>query len=272
MLRGHGGGTIGMASAAKSGKGVYYIEVVAKALEILDVFGASQKPVLTLHQICQQTKLNKNTVFRILFTLGQHGYVVKHGIQYQIGPRAADLAHSQLRRRDLLSVAGPELDRLRDRFGETVNLAVLDGSRMRYVDVRESFHRFRLAERIGGTDHLHSTALGKATLAFLPIDEVRRLLKVEGMARQTPGTIVTLAAFKAELAAIRERGYALDCEESMAGAFCVAAPILDSDGAPVAAVSISGPTTRFNASALPKAASALLDAAAQIRAGLGYAS
>jgi IclR family acetate operon transcriptional repressor len=250
---------------------IYYIEVLGKALEILDVFARTGKPTLTLHEVSQLTRLSKNTVFRVLYTLGEHGYIVKRGHDYQLGPRAADLGHAKTRPRDLLAAAGPRLDELRNQFGETVNLGVLDGAQIRYVDVRESRHRFRLAERVGGSDYLHCTALGKATLAFLPFDEVRRLLKQEGMLTQTPNTITTISALKAELAVVREQGYALDREESMEGAFCVAAPILDREGAPVAAISISGPTTRFNSASTPAASRALMDAATEIRSAMGYA-
>ena len=230
---------------------IYYIEVLGKALEILDTFAKAGKPTLTLHEVSQSTRLSKNTVFRVLYTLGEHGYIVKRGYDYELGPRAADLGHAKTRPRDLLAVAGPQLDSLRRQFGETVNLGVLDGIQIRYVDVRESHHRFRLAERVGGSDYLHCTGLGKATLAFMAFDEVRRLLKLQGMPQLTGNTITTISALKAELEAVRKDGYAADREESMAGAFCVAAPILDREAAPVAAISVSGPTTRFNHASEP---------------------
>ena len=249
---------------------IYYIEVLGKSLDILDSFARSDKPSLSLHELSHLTKLNKNTVFRVLYTLAEHGYVVKRGTNYELGPRIADLGASRLRKRDLLAIAGPYLDVLREQFQETVNLGVLDGTSIRYIDVRESHHRFRLAERVGGSDFLHCTALGKATMAFLPIEEVRRLLKEQGMPKQTSRTITTLTALKTELERVRERGYALDDEESMEGAFCVAVPLLDSDNNPFAAISISGPTTRFGPTSAAGAAKALLDVAVHIRAGMAY--
>lgn len=251
-------------------KDIYYIEVLGKALDILDVYTRLEKPTLTLQELSRETKLNKNTVFRVLYTLSEHGYIVKRGHEYELGNKLAELGTSRLRRGDLLAVAGPQLDQLRSRFGETVNLGVLDGGSIRYVDVRESHHRFRLAERIGGSDYLHCTALGKAVLAFLPFEDVKQLVKQQGMPRQTDRTITNVAAFKTELARVKEQGYALDAEESMEGAFCVAAPVLDGQGRPVAAVSISGPTTRFGPSGEAAVADALRAAAAAIRAGLGY--
>ena len=87
----------------------------------------------------------------------------------------------------------------------------------------------------------------------------------------TPATITTLTAMKTELNLVRQRGYAVDREESTPGAFCVAVPILDARCAPVAAVSVSGPTTRFGEEDLPAVSQALLQAAAEVRVRLGYA-
>ena len=250
---------------------IYYIEVLGKALHILDVFVATQKPCLTLQELSKATALNKNTVFRVLHTLTEHGYLVKRQHNYELGAKVLDLGHGNLRRRDLVAVCGPFLDALRNEFGETINLGVLEGGQIRYVDVRESPHRFRLAERIGGSDFLHCTALGKAWLAYLPFEQVRQLLKEQEMESQTERTIVTLTRMKIELARIRKQGYAVDAEESMPGAYCVGAPVLDVTESPVAAISISGPTVRFDSKSLPRASLALMKAVAAIRVQLGYA-
>jgi DNA-binding IclR family transcriptional regulator len=249
---------------------IYYIEVLGKTLDILDVFARTTKPQLSLQDISVETQLNKNTVFRILYTLAEHGYINKENQSYRLGQKLADLGSTKLHRRDLMTVAGPYLDSLRDQFGETVNLGVMDGGSIRYVDVRESRERFRLAERIGGSDPLHSTALGKAQLAFLPAEEVRRLMKAWGMEKYTERTITTISVLRVELERVRAAGYAVDREESMLGAFCVAAPVVDSNHAPVAAISIAGPNTRFNEDSLKPATDALLKAVSEIRQKLGY--
>ncbi|MGO8719671.1 MAG: IclR family transcriptional regulator [Acidobacteriaceae bacterium] len=249
---------------------IYYIGVLGKTLDILDVFTSLNKPKLSLQDISVATKLNKNTVFRILYTLAKHGYISKENHSYRLGQRLLDLGSTKLHRQDLLTVAGPYLDNLRDEFGETVNLGVLDGGCVRYVDVRESRKRFRFAERIGGSDPLHSTALGKAQLAFLPSEDVRRLMQEYGMRTYTEHTITTIKALIAELERIRADGYAVDRQESMLGAFCVAAPILDSNTSPVAAISIAGPDIRFGSSNLRVTSSSLLKAVAEIQKKLGY--
>jgi DNA-binding IclR family transcriptional regulator len=249
---------------------IYYIEVLGKTLDILDVFGHSDRRRLSLQEVSVVTKLSKNTVFRILYTLAEHGYIVKENHSYGLGPKFADLSDVRLQRRDLLSVASSYLDALLDQFGETVNVGVLDNTSIRYVDVRESRARIRLAERIGGSDPLHSTALGKAHLAYLPPDEVRALMKQAGMAKHTPQTLTTLSSLTADLETVRQLGYAVDREESMAGAFCVGVPVLSSQGSPIAAISISGPTIRFDESKLPSASQALLKSAKEIQKKLGH--
>ena len=251
---------------------IYYIEVLGKALAVMDVFVEAGKPALSLRDLAAATQLNKNTVFRVLHTLTEHGYLVKRHHDYEIGAKLAQLSNGHLRHRGLVEVCSPFLDALRDRFQETVNLGVLEGGQIRYVDVRESPHRFRLAERVGGSDHLHCTALGKAWLAHLPFERARQLLKQQGMPKQTERTIVTVSAMKIELARVRTRGYAEDDEESMAGAYCVGAPVLDSGGLPVAAISISGPTTRFERGMAGAAITELLAAIAAIRIEMGYTS
>jgi len=249
---------------------IYYIEVLGKTLDILDVFGHSDRRRLSLREVSVVTKLSKNTVFRILYTLAEHGYIVKENHSYGLGPKFADLSDIRLQRRDLLSVASSYLDALLDQFGETVNLGVLDTASIRYVDVRESRARIRLAERVGGSDPLHSTALGKAHLAYLPPDEVRTLIKQAGMAKHTRQTLTTLSSLMADLETVRQLGYAVDREESMAGAFCVGVPVLNSQGLPVAAISISGPIIRFDESKLPSASQALLKSAKEIQKKLGH--
>jgi DNA-binding IclR family transcriptional regulator len=249
---------------------IYYIEVLGKTIEILDAFVGSEKPLLSLQELSAETGLNKNTVFRVLYTLAEHGYVSKENHHYRLGQKAADLGNARLHGLNLVTVASPYLTALRDKFGETVNLGMLNGASVFYIDVRECNKRFRLAERIGGTDPLHSTALGKAQLAFLPQDEVRGLMKQWGMEKYTQHTITSISALQTELKRIRSSGYAVDNQESMLGAFCVAVPILDLAKAPVGAISIAGPILRFDQSLLPQVSSALRKAAAEIQRKLGY--
>ncbi|HWB59766.1 MAG TPA: IclR family transcriptional regulator [Chthoniobacteraceae bacterium] len=252
----------------KAKKDVYYIEVVGRALDVLEVFVHEQKAQLTLKEIATRLEQNTNTVFRLLYTLARHGYIIKSSKKYELGSKLLDLTNAKLRHTDLVAVAGPYMEALRERFRETVNLGILTEGKIRYIEVRESLERFRLAETVGGSDPLHCTALGKAHLAYLPFPEVRRLMREYGMQRWTTRTITSLAALKNELEKTRERGFAIDREESMLGAFCIAVPILDDSEQPVAAMSIAGPLVRFNENHLKSASDALREAVAAVEAKL----
>ena len=106
--------------------------------------------------------------------------------------------------------AEPVLTALRDRVGETVNLGVLDGSKVVHTVVAESPHMMRLAARVGERGLVHSTALGKAMCADLPEDRVRSILKVNGMPPYTEATITDPDAYLAELQRVRDQGWAVD--------------------------------------------------------------
>ena len=249
---------------------IYSIEALGKSLAVLDAFATHEKPRRSVQELSKQTRLSKNTVFRILSTLSEHGYVEKRNTEFELGARLLHLNNTKLRRKDLLGVAEGYLNSLRVQFGESVNLGILDGCQIRCVDVRESPARVRLAERIGASDFLHCTMLGKAHPAFFPVDESERLLNESGIPRLTQHTITTARAMQAELARIRKSGCAVDREESMDGAFCAGVPVLDSRGLPPAAISISGPPVRFNDSTLPAVTKALLEAASGMRTALGH--
>ena len=249
---------------------VYYIEVIGKTLDVLEAFAQVPQRQLSLQEISLQLSLNKNAVFRILYSLAQHGYVVKENQKYELGPKLVELSHARLRHTDLLSVTAPFLDSLRDQFGETVNLGVLDKNEIRYIGVWESYDRFRLAEKVGAVDMLHCSALGKAYLACLPSDEVRMLLGPRRLPAQTKNTITSLAALKSNLEAIRNRGYAVDAEESTLGVCCIANVIWNPEQTrPIAAFSISGPIVRVSQERVAEIGKALKTAAMEIQKKLG---
>ncbi len=250
-------------------KDVYYIEVVGKTLDVLEAFVQVPSRQLTLSELTQQLQMNKNAVFRILHSLAAHGYVTKDGSKYELGPKLVELSNARLRNTDLLTVAAPILQNLRDDFGETVNLGVLDGDLIRYVGVWESHDRLRLAEKVGASDMLHASALGKAYLAQLETEDVRSLVGARKLPALTKNTITSLAALKVELEKVREQGYAVDHEEGLVGAVCVACAILDASGRPVAAVSVSGPTVRVTPDRIEEIGRVVKAAAAEIEKKLG---
>ena len=150
-----------------SGKDVYYIEVVGRALDVLEVFVHEQKPQLSLKEIADRLDQSMNTIFRLLYTLATHGYVVKTNKQYELGSKLLDLTSAKMRHTDLVAVARPFMDELLERFRETVNLGVMMDGKVRYVEVRESPERFRLgrAGRWNRSSALHGSWQGAPGLS-----------------------------------------------------------------------------------------------------------
>jgi DNA-binding IclR family transcriptional regulator len=151
-----------------------------------------------------------------------------------------------------------------------VNLAVLDGREVLYLDVMESSHTFRLASEVGMRRPLYCTALGKAMLAFIPEEEQQYFLSRMAFEKLTPHTIKNVQQLRKETASIRQRGYAIDNEEAYLGSRCIAAPVFDASGKLAAAVSVSGPTTRVTREKVAEFAAAAKSAGAAISKNLGY--
>jgi DNA-binding IclR family transcriptional regulator len=163
------------------------------------------------------------------------------------------------------------LEELHSRYQETVNLALLDGRHVIYVERLESPRSLRTATAIGTLTPLHCAALGKAILAHLPQEEQDRFLSSGPLETLTDRTITDPDRLAQELVAIRRRGYALDEGENIDGVYCAGAPIFDAQGHVAAAVSVSGPVQRMSELIADRTvAESVLQAASQVSQRLGY--
>jgi DNA-binding IclR family transcriptional regulator len=238
---------------------------VAKALALLEAVAEGYREVDAL---AQRVGLARSTTHRLLLALVKEGYlrhIPRKG--YRLGPKLIRLgfqAHSQLH---LPSLARPHLEWLRDETSETVHLAVLDGTRVIYIEKLPGYRELQFASYIGARLPAQSTALGKALLAHLPEAEWQNHF-VPGLKR-TPNTISDFARFRQELLEIRERGYSLDLEENEPGVRCVAAPIFDGSGKVVAAVSVSSASVYLPGERIPQVADLVKEAARRISRELG---
>lgn len=220
----------------------YTVRAVDRVCAILNLLQESIEGI-TLIDVAGTTGLPKSSAYRYLWTLEAHRYVERdtNSGRYRLG---LGFAGKQSRHLEILRQrAHPVLERLRDRFGETINLGVLDGDAIVYLDIVESRRSVRLAANPGDRDPLHSTALGKAVAAHLPEARVRAILTDQGMESRTPNTITSLDDYLVELSRVRRLGYALDNAENEIDGRCVAAPILGI-GLP-AGLSFSAPSARF---------------------------
>lgn len=247
------------------------VGVVTKVLRILEELQASPTG-LQLKDIAARTAINKSTAYRFLAHLESEGYLFRDDAgAYIVGPKLARLGSGVAYHATLRTVSRPIMQRLWVTTTETVNLGVLSGLDVLYLDVLESSHSFRLVSTVGSRRPLHCTALGKAMLAFVTDEERESALTSLRLEKLAPRTITSTARLEKELAKVKQQGFAVDDEEAGIGSRCVGSPIFDQSGNVAAAISVSGPITRIDRDKLLQIAKAVRDGAQIISRNLGYA-
>jgi DNA-binding IclR family transcriptional regulator len=244
---------------------------VARAARLLIALANAGREV-SLTELSEKLGLPPSTVHRLASTLIAYHLVEQNAVtgRYKLGLTALHLAYAVLQQLDFRQEAKPAMERLADLTGETVNLSVLDGDEVVYIEKAEGSSSLRMLSRIGHRAPVHCTGAGKILLSEMALDEVRAILRRTGLPRLTPSTIVTFDEYLRELEFARANGYTLDNEECEEGASCVAAPIRDHTGKIVAALSISGPKVRFGKERLPVLVRYVLEAAHDISTKLGF--
>lgn len=224
------------------------IAVLHKALDVLERLAGDDG--LTVAEICEGTPITKAAAYRVLNTLEARGYVLRdsddHEVRrYSLGPAAEALGGVMQSSAGIVDAARPAMETLWQEFGETVNLGVLSRGQVLYLDILESDQGLRTSVQVGSRDGPHSTALGKAMLACLPVSEARRIFSETNRIRMTPNTVVAIPSLLRQLDECRTRGFSLDDEENEPGARCVASAIVDRRGRPLGAISVSAPAWRM---------------------------
>lgn len=217
--------------------------VLGKAVTMLRAFRVEDQAV-PLAELVRRTGLHKATVHRLAGELVANrlldrvdgGYRLSGGL-FELGMRASV-------ERSLLEVAMPFLQDLYERTHETVHLGVREGHEVVYIAKIGGHRQARAPSRAGGRMPLHCTAIGKALLAHSD-PALRREVLSAPLERRTPHTIVAPGLLRRQLTQVTESGVAFEHEESAPGLNCVAAPVFGAGDGLLAAVSITGPTSRF---------------------------
>lgn len=249
----------------------YRIQVVQRTIQILDVLLAA-RGALSLDEISQRTRMPRSTVFRIITNLLEHGYITETSDGYWLGLKMISLGAAVEDRLDLRRQALPHMRALREQSGETVYLAALSGDmQVIYLEKLESVQSVGVVmANVGMVAAPHCTALGKTLAAHQPVEQVRAWLQTAQLPAHTANTITSPDVLLAELETVRQRGYATDDQENEEGIRCIAAPVRNSRGEVIAAISVAGPAQRMPAhlSGSPLAAHTVA-AACEISAALG---
>ena len=234
------------ASRAAGGRvGAGHTQALSRGLAVLEALAATEGGA-TLTMLADKLTLPAPTAHRLLATLAEAGYVQQGPAgEWLVGVRAFRVGSAFLAHRNLVAQAYPHLKRLMELSGETTNLAVVDDGEAVTVEQVQCRELMRMSTKLGARAPLHASGVGKAMLSAMDGAAVDATLAGHGLTRHTPKTITTPERLAAELAATRERGYAIDDEEHAEGMRCVAAPLWDEHGEPWAAISLAGPTSRI---------------------------
>jgi len=223
------------------------IKSIDKALDLLEFLSNNEQEIGIL-EISHQLNMGLSTVHRILSTLKSRDYIIQNQktAKYRLGIKLFELGCEVQSTKNLIKTIRPSLRKLSKMTNETANLAILEDKEVVYLDTIESSETLRTEIVQGTRTTAHCTALGKALLAFLSDSDFEQLYENnEPIITLTPQSISSLDELKKELKNVKERGYALDIEEYKIGINCVGVPIFNRNGETVAAISITGPASRF---------------------------
>lgn len=246
------------------------VQSVDRALSILATL-AEDDEGYRLSDLAIRTGLSTSTVHRLLATLEGRRFVQFDRAQskWHVGSRAFSVGATFARRRNFTTQAIPYLRKLRDLTRETANLAVVDDEFIIVLTRMESREIMRSLTQVGGRVAMVTSGVGKAVLATYSDEDVGAVIRHHGMPRLTEKSIVRPSDLFKELEKIRRQGFALDDEEACMGLRCIAAVVYNDCAEPLAAISVSGMTSRLTDQRLPEVGQIVRDVAAELTGALG---
>lgn len=206
-------------------------------------------PAAGVTEIASEIGISPSTAHAHLYTLKERGYLIKKGGGYRIGLpflTVAGYIQNAGRYKKLYQVSKPEIDELAETTGERAQVMVEENNRGFYLCQSGGEKAVITDSHVGTSVPLHSTAVGKAYLAHLPLDAITAAVDAHGLPAKTDNTITTRESLLDELEVIRERGVAFDRGERVVGIHCVAAPIISDTDTVLGAISVSVPKKRVH--------------------------
>ncbi len=246
------------------------IQSIERAVMILDYLSAKRGGE-RLTVISKALNLNKSTAFGIISTLESLGLLTQNdeNERYRLGTKFIEYGMSVRSNMEVTPIAKPHIERFLETHNETVQLALLSLNEVILVEKFESSQTFQIATKIGERYPVHCSASGKVLLAFLPEEVSSMILDNCTFTCNTTNTIVNRKIFEEEMRKARDHMYALDLEEGALDRCCISAPLLNSDGHSVAAISVTYPA-KHALHEDPNTIQAVVSTAMAISRDLGY--
>jgi DNA-binding IclR family transcriptional regulator len=252
----------------KSAAPAYPIQSVEHALQLLALF--SERRRLTIGTVAKELNVASSTASRLVTMLEHHGYARREpqSRDYIVGERLRDIGLNAVRELDIRPQTRPYLEALSAETGETIQMGVLQGQYVIFLDCIEGHYRLRVSSRVGSLLPAHCLSTGKILLADISPDELARVYPRERLQQLTPQTIGSRTKLQRALSEIRKRGYATSFSESEPGISTVAVSIRDMAGRTRCAISLAAPETRLTAKNAEAVANVLRRTAKAIAATL----
>lgn len=249
------------------------IQSVDRALRII-TYVSQKKEGMGVTELASLLDLNKSSIFKLLSTLAAHGFIEQdpETKKYKLGYKYLELSSMLLESIDLRTQAKPYLKELEALTNEVIHLVVYDQGEVVYIEKLEGNETLRTHSKVGKRAPVHCTSVGKVILAHLPEDEVVDIITKKGLEQHTENTITDQTIFIEELQKVKKQGYGVEIEENEEGITCIAAPIFDHKGDIIAAVSISGPSTRMTKQRLLELMPSITETGKTISKRLGFAN
>ncbi|MGZ5706435.1 MAG: IclR family transcriptional regulator [Usitatibacter sp.] len=243
---------------------------VANSIRLTKAFSEDEAE-MGISALAARLGLAKSTVHRLATTLVEYDILEQNREtgKYRLGLALFELGTMVRRKMDTNSGAQEQIHALAEATGETVQLAILDHLSVLYIRIRESRQAVRMSSGLGSRAPAHCTSVGKALIAYQPPEVIQQIID-NGLKRYTENTIVDGEKLRAELATIRQKGYAIDDEEIEVGLRCIAAPIRDHSGQVTAAISVASPVQRMSKKNIQATIPSVVAAAEAISRRLGY--
>ena len=247
-----------------------------RGLAILSAFG-SDRPLVGVSELSRELALSRSTAHRYIATLAQLGYLQQDpdSKRYRLGPKVLDLGFAAINSMDVREIAAPHLRRLSDETGHTVNLAILDGTDVVYIErcrtAQPGQREIDLNLHVGARLPAYCTAMGKAIIAFLPDDRREELIAQIDFVPRGPNTLTDPGDFRRELERIRISGIAVNDEELAYGLRSIAAPIHSHSGDVLGALNLAVHRTMVSMDELiERFGPAVKQSAHDISVGMGH--
>lgn len=244
---------------------------VLKAVEVLKELSKSERG-LGVTEISNNLSYGVSATYHLLNTLRLCNIIEqdKETKKYRIGFELFRISSVAKNKNNLANIAQPHLDKLKEKASETSNLVILDSINTVYIAQSESDNLLKMFTQLGARVPFYCTGAGKAILAFQPEDVQNNTISKTKFNRYTKNTLTTTKELINEFKNIRIQGYALDNEERELGVTCIAAPVFDCYREAIAAISISGPSSRLNGKGIKNLIHHVMNASDNLSFDLGY--